>query len=304
MQDFDLFNLQISDLELFLNVAEYGSLTKAGEKMFMSQSWVSKRISLMESELGLMLFLRNKRGVTLTPAGRVLMQKLQGVTSCIQDAVQAAHVAQSGASGYLRIGYLEWGTIVFLEQLEKFMNENPQLTVEIYRQQFAALRADLSSGRMDLIFTMSYDCDQFSGNDYSLLQLKKVPLLAYMHRNNHLASRAELEVEDMRAEQIFMVDQKSSSGYGRYVGNLFLEHGITPRIAQYGDSGGAHLGSILLNKGILLASQCFLENSWEDTIARVPVKGAELYVTAVWRTQNNNPMLLKFLMRIADEIDV
>ena len=76
MRDINLFNLQLMDLELFLNVARYGSFTKAGERMFMTQSRVSKRIDLMENELGLQLFIRNKRKVILTPAGRVLEQRL------------------------------------------------------------------------------------------------------------------------------------------------------------------------------------------------------------------------------------
>ena len=65
MKDIDLYSLQMSDIALFLNVARYGSFTKAGEKMFVSQSWVSKRIAQMEKELELILFIRNRREVIL-----------------------------------------------------------------------------------------------------------------------------------------------------------------------------------------------------------------------------------------------
>ena len=303
MKDFNLFNVQISDLELFLNVAKYGSFTKAGEKLFMSQSWVSKRISQMETELGLVLFLRNKREVTLTPAGKVLNSRLQSVTATILDAIQAAHAVQSGASGFLRIGYLEWGTIVFLDRLEQFMQDNPQLSVEVYREQFSELRSDLSSGRMDLIFTTSYDSDQLSGGDFVMARVKKIPLMAYMHRSHRLAGRSEISIDELRAEPILMVDQKSSSGYSSYIRGLFAQKSIIPNIAQYASSGGAHIGSILLNRGVLLASQYFLENSWEDMIARVPILGAELYVVAIWRKENQNPMLIKFIDSVTpDEI--
>ena len=56
MRDIHINNIQIQDLELFLTAAKYGSFTKTGEIMFLSQSWVSKRISFMERELGLQLF--------------------------------------------------------------------------------------------------------------------------------------------------------------------------------------------------------------------------------------------------------
>ena len=304
VQDINLFNIKLGDLELFLNVAKYGSFTKAGEKMFMTQSWVSKRISQIENELDLNLFIRNKREVILTPAGRVLEQRLSSVTDSILDALQAAHVAQTGTSGYLRIGYLEWGNIVFLEQVQKFVANNPQFSVEVYRQRFSELRTDISMGRMDLIFTTSYDCDQFNENDYCLLNVKKVPVVAYMSKDHPLSSRTGIEMDELRAEPMLMVDQKSSTGYGAFVRDLFIKHNIRPIISQYAHDGGEHIGSILINKGILLASQYFLENCLEDKIARVPVKGEDLYITAVWRKQNTNLVLMRFLDTIKEAIDL
>ena len=304
MQDINLFNIQLSDIELFLNVAKYGSFTKAGEKMFMTQSWVSKRISQIESDLDLRLFLRNKREVVLTPAGRILEQRLRNVTDDILDAIQAAHVAQTGASGYLRIGYLEWGNVVFLDRVQRFIQNNPQFSVEIYRQNFADLRADISIGRMDIIFTASYDCLQFNNGDYCTMNIRKVPLMAYMNREHPLAKRESITMDDLRPEHMLMVDQKSSPGYGTYVRDLFIKHKIRPVIAQYAHDGGEHIGSILINRGILLASQCFLDHSMEAEIARVPIEGEDVYITAVWRRQNTNLVLMKFLGDIAEAVEL
>jgi DNA-binding transcriptional LysR family regulator len=254
----------------------------------------------MENELGHRLFTRNKREVALTPAGRVLKNRLEGVTHDILNAIQAAHIAQTGVTGSLCLGFLEWGTIVFMNQLENFIEQNPQITVEVYRQPFYELRTNISTNRMDLIFTMSYDCDQLSTDEYNLLQLQKVPLVAYMSKNHHLAKKEMLEAEDLRAEPLLMVDEKSSPGYGNLVRRLLLEHDIRPLVAQYAHDGGAHIGSILINKGILLASQYFLENSWTDQIARPPINGADIYVTAIWKKQNASPVL-KNLMKTIPE---
>ena len=87
MREINLYNIQLMDLELFLTVAKYASFTKAGEKLFVTQSWVSKRIHLMEDELGLSLFIRNKREVTLTPAGRAYAR---GILRPVHEAEEAA----------------------------------------------------------------------------------------------------------------------------------------------------------------------------------------------------------------------
>ena len=106
MREINIYNLQLMDFELFLNVAKYESFTKAGERMFMTQSRVSKRISIMEDELGLRLFIRNKRKVVLTPAGRILARRLRNISDDILNAIQEAHVAQTGMSGQLKLGFL------------------------------------------------------------------------------------------------------------------------------------------------------------------------------------------------------
>lgn len=304
MKDINLFNIKLADIELFLNVARYGSFTKAGEKMFMTQSGVSKRISQIENELGLTLFIRNKRELVLTPAGRVLEQRLKNTTYDILKALEAANVAQTGVSGSLRIGFLEWGTIAFVEQLKEFIRRNPQYSIEIYRQRFSELRTSVAQSEMDIIFTTEYDCDQFSGEEFNLLNVEKVSTMAYMHMEHPLAARSKITMEDLRSEPMLMVDQKSSSGYGAYVRSLFQKHGINPLIAQYARDGGEHMGSIMIGKGILIASKYFLENSLENQIARVPIEGEDVYITAVWRKKNTNPVMLRFLDMIVRDMDI
>lgn len=295
MHNINIYNIQLLDLELFLSVAKYGSFTKAGEKMFVSQPWVSKRMNQLESSLGLSLFVRNRRDISLTPAGRTLAAHLQKTYYSILDGIQAAHAAQCGITGTLSVGFLEWGTVVFINRIEEFITNNPHISLEIYRQQFATLRNDVSTGRMDIIFTMSYDCDQFPDSQYHKVKLQSVPMMAYMHIHHPLAQKEELDIEDLRTEPIFMVDQKASSGYAESVLNLFRQKNIRPIIAQYANDGGSHIGGILVKKGILLASKCFLHDSWDKDIARVPIKGTELFVTAVWRKDNDNPALSRFV---------
>ena len=295
MKDINLYSIQMADMALFLNVARYGSFTKAGEKMFVSQSWVSKRISQMEKELELMLFIRNKREVILTPAGRILEQRFQSVMDSLLDAIQAAHAAQTGASGYLRIGFLEWGDISFMKNVKQFVQNHPQYSVETYRRSFSELQEDISVGRLDLILTTSYDCDRFSAEEFCIQPVLRVPVMVYMNRDNPLAELEEIGMEQLQGQPMLMVDQESSSGYGAFVAELFTRSGTRPRIAQYAHDGGEHIGSLLIGKGMLIATQSFLQNSFLEEIARVPIRGESASITAVWRRRNRNPVLEQFL---------
>lgn len=303
MRDINLFNIQLMDVELILNIAKYGSFTKAGEKMFMTQSVVSKRINQIENELGLTLFIRDKRKVILTPAGRVLSRRFKNISDDILDAIQEAHIAQTGASGSLSIGFLEWANPVFINCLQNFIRENPQFSVSIFRKRFSELRTDVIQGNMDIIFTTSYDCTQFSDKEFDYANVSKIPLMAYMSRQNPLSSCPELSINDLRKEPMLMVNPRSSSGYGEYVKQLFARYGIKPIISQYANDGGEHIGNLLINKGILLASANFLDQTLTDPIARIPVTDEHVYVTAVWRKDNINLVLMKFLTELLEEVD-
>ena len=302
MKDINLYSIQMADMALFLNVARYGSFTKAGEKMFVSQSWVSKRISQMEKELELMLFIRSKREVILTPAGRILEQRFQSVMDSLLDAIQAAHAAQTGASGYLRIGFLEWGDISFMKNVKQFIRDHPQYSVETYRRSFSELQEDIAVGRLDLILTTSYDCDRFSEDEFCIHPVLRVPVMVYMNRDNPLAALTEIDMEQLRGQPMLMVDQESSSGYGAFITELFARSGIRPRVAQYAHDGGEHIGSLLTDKGMLIATKSFLQNSFLEEIARVPIRGAAASITAVWRRRNRNPVLEQFLALLPEAV--
>jgi hypothetical protein len=66
-------------------------------------------------------------------------------------------------------------------------------------------------------------------------------------------------------------------------------------VGQYAHDGGEHIGSLLIGKGMLIATQSFLDNTYTEEIARVPIRGEYAYITAVWRKRNRNPLLEQFL---------
>lgn len=299
MRDINLYNIQLMDLELFLTTTKYGSFTKAGEVMFVSQSWVSKRINFMEHELGLQLFIRNNRKLTLTPAGRILAQRLDSITDRIMDALQEAHTAQKGAAGYLKLGFLDWNTNPFLPNLEEYMKKNPQILIDIFFQQFAELKDNFINNRTDLIFTVSYDVEDLPEAEYHVIPIQRIPLMAYVSKKNPLSQRTKICVEDLRPEQMLMLDPNSCRGYSKYINDMFASNGINPLVYQYATTGREHIGNILLNRGVLLASQNFLGNTYSDSIAALEVEDAKLYMTVSWKKQNLNPVIPSFLQDVA-----
>ncbi len=96
-------------LETFLKVADAGSFNKAAEEAFITPTAVIKQINLLEDSLGVKLFIRSHRGLTLTKAGqslyndaRYIIQYCRGSVTRAKNAIQTEPIETSpGVSIYL-----------------------------------------------------------------------------------------------------------------------------------------------------------------------------------------------------------
>lgn len=301
MHEINLDNIQLQDFEIFLAVADHGSFTRAGEKLFVTQSWVSKRMNLLESELGLQLFLRSRNHMALTPAGEYLKERLLYAQNYLRESIQEANRIQTGISGAIRIGILEWATNGLLLPLQDFVKNNPQISVDIHCQQFQELREDLRQGNTDLMFTMEYDNISFLKTEISGTRLCEAQMMAYMNVEHPLAKRKSITIRDLQSEEMLFLYDQSSSGYNEFVNRLFRQEKIRPLVSQYAASGRAHLVNLMFGRGILIASTFFLGEEYSDWITPVPIEGVETYITAVWKKDNPNPVIPMLLQALGQK---
>ncbi|MCZ7414583.1 LysR family transcriptional regulator [Streptomyces sp. WMMC897] len=87
-------------------VAEEGGITRAAERLYVSQPTLTKQIRQLETQLGVRLFVRSRSGMTLTEAGTALMARLPDLLDGWEQARRAAKAADSRAVQVLRVGFL------------------------------------------------------------------------------------------------------------------------------------------------------------------------------------------------------
>src|SRR5437762_2344735 len=96
--------IESASLASFLRVAELGSISRAAERLHLSQSAVTKQIRGLEDALDAKLFERTGRGVILTPAGALLNQYGRKSAALLEECRQAIGELRAGARGTLVIG--------------------------------------------------------------------------------------------------------------------------------------------------------------------------------------------------------
>lgn len=136
-------------LATFLAVAKHGSVTAAALELHTVQSNVTARMKQMESDLGVALFVRHSRGVTLTPAGTRLLGYAERLSALAAEA--RAAVRDDGAvKGSLRIGSMETTAAVRLpDVLGRFHRSFPDVQLEIRTGPTAELLEHVLAHRLD-----------------------------------------------------------------------------------------------------------------------------------------------------------
>ena len=90
----------------FITVAEEGQITRAAQKLHLTQPALSRAMTELESELGIELLNRHSRGITLTPAGETFLVKARAAVSAWTDAVTTARSLAQAGSGAIAFGFL------------------------------------------------------------------------------------------------------------------------------------------------------------------------------------------------------
>src|SRR5919107_5121626 len=95
-------------LETFVTVAEELHFGRAAQRLHIAQPAVSRQIRRLEDQLGVQLFLRDRRKVVLTEAGRAYLKEAQAILDRVDLAQQLARRAERGEIGNLTIGYSQF----------------------------------------------------------------------------------------------------------------------------------------------------------------------------------------------------
>ena len=133
---------RLEELEAFVAVVDFHGFGNAGEKLGIAKSMVSRRVSELERRLGVQLLQRTTRRQSLTEVGREFHQRALQILADLNEAEQVVADTQCRVAGKIRLALpLGLGTSQLAEPISQFMEENPEIEIEI----------DLNDRQIDLI---------------------------------------------------------------------------------------------------------------------------------------------------------
>ncbi|NOH69078.1 LysR family transcriptional regulator, partial [Vibrio rotiferianus] len=141
-------------LKVFSRVAQLGSFTAAANELNTTQSAVSKKIAWLESEIGITLFHRHARAISLTSGGKQYLEQAQNLIEQMDTFESQLRQEQASVSGELKLSVPSAFSVRLLSApLNEFLNQHPELSVDV---SVSDKFVDLVEGNVDIAIRAAY----------------------------------------------------------------------------------------------------------------------------------------------------
>lgn len=215
----------LRQLEIFIAVAEHGSMSAAADALLVSQSAVAGAINALEHAFGAQLTIRRKaHGVALTAAGRYVLDRAKGLLNAATDL--ELHAADAGAElrGALRLGcYRTLAPTVLAALIDNYSRLYPFVELDFFVGPQSEVQSGLASGTLDL--AIAYDLSLPNGLVSQRL-FDAVPAIV-LAADHPLAAHPALGLTDVADEPMILLDVNPSRENTMM---MFSSAGIEPNI--------------------------------------------------------------------------
>lgn len=289
--------MDIRQLRYFITVAEHLNFTKAANQLYVAQSAISHQIADLEEQIGVKLFIRNKRSVQLTPAGAVFLKEAMEIVEKTSGAIEKAKQTDAGVIGSLSVGFLSVHVRSFLpEVIRRFRELYPKVDPHLNHYPSKMLKEALEEGEIDIALTQPTGLHRIE--EIEIQTVAKERYCIVMHENHPLASRDTIKLVDLATEP-FIIHNRHDSPIGSYdfIVHLCEQNGLTPRIVsqpRFVDTVPilveSEMGISILPKSFEAVSSPSLRFIEIDGL-----EGHDFELVMAWKKNNLNPSISMFL---------
>jgi DNA-binding transcriptional LysR family regulator len=215
-------------IRYFVAVAELENVTRAAERLRISQPSLSAAIKQLEAQLGVELLARSGRRVSVTPAGELLLARGRELLDHADRVTEEVRAHGATGAGRLRLGLSPTARHgVGPRLLAACAERAPAVMLYTSEDTTGALLRDVGAGRLDAAVTFCTPDAAPPGLELELLE--EEPAVVHLPATHPLAARDVLRPADLAQETILVAAGPESSGFSATVLGYLAGHGVVPR---------------------------------------------------------------------------
>jgi len=272
--------MELRHLRYFVAVAEELHFRRAAERLHVAQPAVSEQVRKLEQELGVRLFDRTQRSVSLTTAGLALLEEARHVLRHAEVAQQAARNARDHATMRLRIGYLSDSLPASVPRaLRHLAGSAPAVEVALETGPAHRLIEELRARRLDAVIT-SLPAPTSGLRTTLLGEQRAVAVLPALHP---LATDAPITLGRLAPERVVVLPRDANPAFHNAVVSMCRSAGLAPTLVEIHEARVEHaLLAVAAGLGIALLPDSVTERYASPGTRFVALEAAEpAFQTAV-----------------------
>jgi DNA-binding transcriptional LysR family regulator len=211
-------------------LAETSNFHRAAEQLNIAQPPLSVSIRKLELDLGVTLFERHSRGVTLTPEGQLAVVQAREVVRMADELLQYARQGATGARGKLNLGFVASATYDLIPALVPAFRESfPQVELGLKEATSIDIVSGLIDGLLDvgLIRTPIFDTPKVE-----ITPLASEHMVLAVPKGHRLESRSEVALEELGSEPLIMWSRAAEPWFQSLIELSFGKVGIAPTVVE------------------------------------------------------------------------
>jgi DNA-binding transcriptional LysR family regulator len=281
--------MELRQLRYFVAIAEERSFTRASERLWVAQPGLSSQIRRLEEELGVQLFERHARGVDLTDAGDLLLERARIAVAAADDASAIGHDLADGLVGTIRLGVAteaRWADVDAL--LGDFARERPDVELTVIESHGGTLMRELRDGRLDAVIAPT----MFGSAELPTVALGSEPWAVVVASGHRLAGAESVAVEALDGETIMLTGHRDGAAYDRAIEGVLTDGGLTPVLERAGVGPALH-AAVAAGRALALST-----SSWttaEGLVTRELETERRIDFALSWRDETPAPALQHFI---------
>jgi DNA-binding transcriptional LysR family regulator len=290
--------MELRHLRYFIAVAEEENVTRASQRLHVSQPALSRQIHDLEDEIGFKLLERRAKSVHLTEAGRVFLIEARAVLQRAEEAVKTAQAKAGGLQGELAVGYAPSLTVQILPKaLRIFQAEFPGVRVRLHDLSTEEMIAGLNEGKLQVTLQVMPSPKMLRGLRFQ--ELARYPLRVAVPPGHALARMRSLTLAQIVREPLVGYSRKDYPEYCDRLEELFPKKSGIPRIVEEHDGVTSLIAAVESGRGIALVPSC-VACMVGPRLKLVPLKpaGSPIVVGALLR-EGKIPLLVEKLITAA-----
>lgn len=286
--------MELRHIRYFVAVAEERSFTGAAARLNVAQSPLSQQIRKLEREIGVELFTRTTRSVSLTYAGEVFYARMTSLLGDAENGVDAARKAARGELGKLAVGFTGSATYELVPTLVRaHLDRYPEVALDV--------RSDLVTpaqvqGLLDDHLAVGVLRPPVHAAGIAVEIIRHEPVVALLASRHPATSKRELDLSDLRDEWFIAYPTNPPSTLNMLMQEACERAGFVPSVRQEASDSAALVALVAADMGVALVPASLRHLGINGATFR-PLRSPRMTVplALAYRDPARNPLVRRFL---------